>query len=171
MSLLATVRERYRHGEGENENIVSFVSFVSSSGRVSENSEGNFVGFVSSSKRVSEVLHSNENSDVLETEPTKLTKLLQNELRPTWAESQDHAGAEFWDIFSRDQRDAYRHSLYTSRLMRAGVVPSSYTATGFCNRCGPVFLPVELKDPVLGCPWCFVRAEGRLIPRPRRTDL
>ena len=163
MSLLGTVRERYRHGEAEKENIVSFVS---SSDGESENSKGNYVSFVSSSERVSEVFHSNENSDVLETEPTKLTKLLQEELRPTWAESQDHAGVEFWESFSREQRETYRQSLYTSRLMRAGVVPSSYTAIGHCNHCGPVFLPFEFKEPVLGCPWCFVRAERQPIPRP-----
>ncbi len=163
MSLLATVRERYRHGEAEKENIVSFVS---SSDGESENSKGNYVSFVSSSERVSEVLHSNENTDALETEPTKLTKLLQDELRPTWAESQDHAGVEFWESFSREQRETYRQSLYTSRLMRAGVVPSSYTATGFCNHCGPVFLPFGPNEPVLGCPWCFVRADGKPIPRP-----
>ncbi len=108
MSLLATVREKYRHGDAEKENIVSFVS---SSDKGSENTESNIVGFVSSSERVSEVLHSNENSDALETEPTKLTKLLQDELRPTWAESRDHAGVEFWESFSREQREPYRQSL------------------------------------------------------------
>ncbi len=163
MSLLTTVRERYRHGEGEEDN---FVSFVSSSNRDSENTEGNFVGFVSDSERVSGVLQCNENSAPLDTEPTKLTKLLQDELRPTWAESEDHAGVEFWESFSREQREAYRQSLYTSRLMRAGVVPSSYTAIGHCKHCGPVFLPFEPTEPVLGCPWCFVRAEGQPIPRP-----
>jgi hypothetical protein len=58
----------------------------------------------------------------------------------------------------------------------AGRVPTGDTAAILCRSCGPVWvhpaiarmLPVVGGWPrSLGCPWCFIRARGRAIPRPR----
>lgn len=59
---------------------------------------------------------------------------------------------------------------------KAGRAPAGDTAAVLCQHCGPVFLhpsivavlPVVGGWPrALGCPWCFIRAAGGYIPRPR----
>jgi len=50
--------------------------------------------------------------------------------------------------------------------MRHSLPPRSWTQASVCRRCGPVLLWPGAPLNVLGCPWCFIRADGIAIPRP-----
>ncbi len=69
----------------------------------------------------------------------------------------------------------YIAMLAITDLRERGQVPTDETATALCRHCGPVWVhphvanvsPVVDGWPVvLGCPWCFIRAAGRYVPRP-----
>jgi hypothetical protein len=59
---------------------------------------------------------------------------------------------------------AFAGSLVQQREMKKGKIPASYTKKAMCRHCGPVWLWIE--GTVDGCPWCFHRATGTIIPRP-----
>ncbi len=56
--------------------------------------------------------------------------------------------------------------LFKNRLVKQGVAPGNFTAITHCNSCGDVYVPPALVNDgnVLGCPWCWNRAEGLPIP-------
>jgi hypothetical protein len=59
-------------------------------------------------------------------------------------------------------------SLVQRHEMDSGQVPEHYTEVAHCKGCGPVWL--WFAGDVLGCPWCWNRANGHPIPRPKSSD-
>lgn len=66
---------------------------------------------------------------------------------------------------SFDTLAAFARSLVQRQEMEQGKVPAHYTERATCNHCGPIWL--WFAGEVLGCPWCWNRAAGRPIPRPK----
>jgi hypothetical protein len=62
---------------------------------------------------------------------------------------------------------AFARALLSTAERRGGQVPREWTQACTCARCGPVWLWIDAPRHVLGCPWCFNRADGLPIPRPR----
>ena len=62
------------------------------------------------------------------------------------------------------QAIAYAEKIQTIR--EQGRVPGSYTATTFCEQCGPVLIFQSAPPRGIACPWCFNRVRGLPIPRP-----
>ncbi|MCF6355960.1 MAG: hypothetical protein L3J26_12810 [Candidatus Polarisedimenticolaceae bacterium] len=58
---------------------------------------------------------------------------------------------------------AFAHALAQRREMDQGKCPTHYTKQAVCKQCGPVWL--WFAGEVLGCPWCWNRANNRPIPR------
>lgn len=76
------------------------------------------------------------------------------------------------------QRATFLRMLADSAERHAGRASEADTAAMYCRHCGPVWihpdiaavLPVVGRWPrALGCPWCFVRKAGGVIPRPPVT--
>ncbi len=42
----------------------------------------------------------------------------------------------------------------SNRMIAAGIVPSSFTETGACVKCGVVLLETKAEGLLYGCPWC-----------------
>ena len=72
----------------------------------------------------------------------------------------------------------FLHMLADTAERHAGRVPQTDTAAMYCQHCGPVWVHPDIASvlPVvgvwpraLGCPWCFVRKAGGVIPRPPVT--
>lgn len=95
----------------------------------------------------------------------------------------EQAAGEDWVRVRDDPAalEALVHAVVTRRQRERGECPPHWTAHRECAACGPVLLWSGSPARVLGCPWCFNRAEGRPIPRPvavtcgacrhfRRTD-
>ena len=83
------------------------------------------------------------------------------------AEVQEAAGEDWPEV--RDDPavlEALAHAVVTRRQRERGECPPHWTERCECAGCGPVFLWPGGPARVLGCPWCFNRAEGRPIPRP-----
>ncbi len=57
-------------------------------------------------------------------------------------------------------------AVVTRRQRERGECPPHWTEHCECAGCGLVLLWPGSPARVLGCPWCFNRAEGRPIPRP-----
>ena len=56
------------------------------------------------------------------------------------------------------------------RLARlSGAVPTCYTSSTTCSRCGPVPIWEGCPPDVLGCPWCFNRIKGLPMPMLRNA--
>lgn len=55
------------------------------------------------------------------------------------------------------------------KRMERGEVPTHYTATTVCARCGPVPVYPGLPEQVRSCPWCFNRLAGRPMPSTRNA--
>ena len=85
----------------------------------------------------------------------------------TLAELQEAAG-EDWPEMRDDPAmlEALAHAVVTRRQRERGECPPGWTEHCECAGCGPVYLWPGSPARVLGCPWCFNRAEGRAIPRP-----
>ena len=85
----------------------------------------------------------------------------------TRAELEEAAG-EDWPMVRHDPAvlEALAHAVVTRRQREGGECPLHWTEHCECSGCGPVFLWPGSPVRVLGCPWCFNRAEGGLIPRP-----
>jgi hypothetical protein len=62
---------------------------------------------------------------------------------------------------------AYACALLATAKRRGGCQPDGWGQASTCARCGAVWLWHGAPTHVLGCPWCFNRAAGRPIPRPR----
>ncbi len=85
----------------------------------------------------------------------------------TFAELEEAAGEDWPEV--RDAPavlEALAHAVVTRRQREWGECPPHWTERCECAGCGPVFLWPGSPARVLGCPWCFNRAEGRPIPRP-----
>ena len=85
----------------------------------------------------------------------------------TLEELQEAAGEDWLEV--RDDPDvleALAHAVVTRRQRERSERPPHWTQACECAGCGPVFLWPGSPVRVLGCPWCFNRAEGRPIPRP-----
>lgn len=103
---------------------------------------------------------SGEFSPLVNTEPPNLHGLTLTELA--------EAAGEDWTEVRDDPAvlQALAHAVITRRQRERGECPPHWTAHCKCAGCGPVFLWPGSPARVLGCPWCFNRAEGRAIPRP-----
>jgi hypothetical protein len=66
---------------------------------------------------------------------------------------------------SNDALAAFARSLVQRREMDQGKRPAHYTEHATCKQCGPIWL--WFSGRMLGCPWCWNRAAGRPIPRPK----
>jgi hypothetical protein len=85
----------------------------------------------------------------------------------TLAELEEAAGEDWPEV--RDDPtvlQALAHAVVTRRQRERGECPPHWTERCECAGCGPVYLWPGSPARVLGCPWCFNRAEGRPIPRP-----
>lgn len=85
----------------------------------------------------------------------------------TMAELREAAGHD-WQAVCGDSTmlEALAHAVVTRRQREQGECPPHWTVHCECAGCGPVYLWPGSPPWVLGCPWCFNRAEGRPIPRP-----
>jgi hypothetical protein len=85
----------------------------------------------------------------------------------TLPELEEAAGEDWPEI--RDAPavlEALAHAVVTRRQRERGECPPHWTEHCECAGCGAVFLWPDSPTRVLGCPWCFNRAEGHPIPRP-----
>lgn len=80
------------------------------------------------------------------------------------------AAGEDWPSLEADSAmlSAFAHALQARRMRERGDVPSHYTAVTHCRGCGPVPIFSGVPKMVEGCPWCFVRVTGGIVPRPTR---
>lgn len=62
---------------------------------------------------------------------------------------------------------AYARALLATADRRDGYQPQGWGQAATCAHCGPVWLWHGAPAEVLGCPWCWNRADGLPIPRPR----
>ncbi len=76
------------------------------------------------------------------------------------------AGDE-WDTITEEERQALAKAIHIRRMRERGEVPPHYTATTICDHCGPVPSFPGVGPRVTGCVWCFRRAKGLPVPRPR----
>jgi len=83
------------------------------------------------------------------------------------AELEEVAGEDWPEVRDDPQvLEALAHAVITRRQRERGERPSHWSETCDCAGCGPVYLWRGSPVSVLGCPWCFNRAEGQPIPRP-----
>lgn len=114
-----------------------------------------------------EILALLSNSDAGEGPPLATTTVSPNLHGLTLAELEDAAGEDWPEV--RDDPavlEALAHAVVTRRQREQGECPPHWTEHCECAGCGPVFLWPGSPARVLGCPWCFNRAEGRAIARP-----
>lgn len=90
------------------------------------------------------------------------------DLRGLMPEELQEAAGEDWPMVRGDPvvLDALAHAIVTRRQRERGECPPDWTETCECAGCGPVFLWLGSPARLLGCPWCFNRADGLPIPRP-----
>jgi hypothetical protein len=114
-----------------------------------------------------EILALLSTSDAGEGPPLATTTESSNLHGLTPTELADAAG-EDWDEVRDDPAvlEALAHAVITRCQRERGECPPHWTEHSECAGCGPVFLWPGSPARVLGCPWCFNRAEGRPIPRP-----
>lgn len=67
-------------------------------------------------------------------------------------------------VADKNQLDAFADTLQITRMRERGEVPSHYTSTTDCKRCGTVPIFEGLPDKVEGCPWCFNRLKELNMP-------
>ena len=67
------------------------------------------------------------------------------------------------------ERQAIEYAERVAAIREQGKVPGSYTATTFCEQCGPVFIFECAPPRVTACPWCHNRARDLPIPHPPVT--
>ena len=114
-----------------------------------------------------EILALLSTSDAGEGPPLATTTKSANLHGLTPAELADAAG-EDWDEVRDDPAvlEALAHAVITRRQRERGECPPHWTEHCECAGCGPVYLWPDSPAHVLGCPWCFNRAEGRAPARP-----
>jgi len=67
-------------------------------------------------------------------------------------------------LISTDTLNCFIKSLIDRQKINQGIRPNNYNKPAICKNCGPVWL--WFSGEVLGCPWCWNRANGNPIPRP-----
>lgn len=84
----------------------------------------------------------------------------------TFADLESVAG-EYWPEIANDsvRIEALALAITMRQQREQGEVPANWTQVCECAGCGPVYLWPGSPNRVLGCPWCFNRAEGRPFPR------
>ena len=86
--------------------------------------------------------------------------------------------AEVWDAsdMTADQLAAIKSMQRDTAERHAGRVPVGHTAKMLCDGCGPVWIHPGIAAVLsmvhgwpraLGCPWCFVRKAGGVVPRAK----
>ena len=87
----------------------------------------------------------------------------------TEAELKESAG-EDWEGMKDNPEllEAFKSAVQDQKIKERGGVPLDYTATTHCKNCGDVFVPPALASGgnVLGCPWCWNKANSLPIPKP-----
>ena len=98
---------------------------------------------------------------------TQITKDTVNGI--TLSELKEVAG-EDWPDIEHDQKmiEALAGFITIRHMRERGEIPPDYTHIAICAGCGPVWLFVA--GHVQGCPWCFNRKKGLLIPRPEGAE-
>lgn len=78
------------------------------------------------------------------------------------------AAGEDWPLIAGNEPmlSAFALALLHRRMRERGEVPPHYTSMTECRSCGPVPIFPGVPERVLSCPWCFVRLEGKQVPRP-----
>jgi len=81
-------------------------------------------------------------------------------------ELQELAGDD-WPELENDseQLEAFAHAVQTRKMRESGRQPVHYTQASTCKGCGPVWLWEGAPGHVEGCPWCFNRRAGVIIPK------
>lgn len=71
-----------------------------------------------------------------------------------------------WDEIAADYRQmrAVIELRMIEDMRHRGIVPSHYTATTVCAKCGEVPIFEGAPTAVQGCPWCFNRRGGLPMP-------
>lgn len=88
----------------------------------------------------------------------------------TEIELKEKCGGEWQELITNRQTlRAFANALYKQKIMEQSLVPPNYTHSMICVHCGIVPCPPEFEDgkEALGCPWCFIRAQGLPIPTPK----
>ena len=85
-------------------------------------------------------------------------------------ELRQEAGQDWeWMHANPKSFEAFALLVMSSRMMRAGQVPSHFIAHAHCKRCGDVPIFEGCAPIVAGCPWCFVggfRGGSEGVPMP-----
>ena len=114
-----------------------------------------------------EILALLRTQDTIELTSPAMTTQSPNLHGLTLAELEEAAGEDWPEV--RDEPamlEALAHAVVSHRQRERGDCPPTWTEHCECAGCGPVFLWSGSPARVFGCPWCFNRAEGRVIPRP-----
>ena len=82
------------------------------------------------------------------------------------ADLEEAAGEDWPEVRGPAALQALAHAVLTRRQRERGECPPHWAEHCECAGCGPVLLWPGSPKQVLGCPWCFNRAEGHPIPRP-----
>ena len=99
--------------------------------------------------------------------PELLAKLKSKkpELLRSLRELQERAGSD-WDEVSANpaKLKSFAELMMITDMRHRGIVPDHYTATTNCKHCGPVPIFEGCWPESDGCPWCFNRLQGLLMP-------
>ena len=68
------------------------------------------------------------------------------------------------DDITPEERPVVMAMVEITRMRLLGEVPSHYTSTTTCRRCGEVPIFDGCPDSVEGCPWCWNRVQGLPMP-------
>ena len=95
---------------------------------------------------------------------------LRGNLPAAFVDSIDAEDVLACDGVPADALAAYLRALARRLRMADGEVPAGWTRTVGCAGCGPVLLWPDAPHAVIGCPWCYGREPGRIIPRPATVE-
>ena len=77
-----------------------------------------------------------------------------------------------WDEIACDpkQLKAFYELMMIGEMRSKGIAPDHYTSTTTCKHCGLVPIWEGCPPEVLGCPWCFNRIKGLVIPEVNNNE-
>lgn len=101
---------------------------------------------------------------VLESYDPKIEGVSINELKRFFADD--------WSYLEANPDSLTMHAKFynESKQIADGQIPAEFTSKVICIHCGEVWMPPNSLNPRNGCPWCFNRLAGWLIP-PTNYDL